>query len=176
MSADTIVTGAKLTAIADALRGLLGTQATYTLDEIAAAVAGIQTGGDDKLLRASIGLVYASSSPASDIEFELDSGWFDELEELRRSVGTLAMHVRPWEFYGSGLKSIVLGSGVKIGSGAFVCSNLQSVSLPTGEDSWSFEPGSQSLLPLVGATRPSPYVSPFCSCSRLPSLDLRGAS
>ena len=179
MAADTIVTGAKLTAIADALRGLLGTQSTYTLDELATAIAGIQTGGDDNLLRASVGLFYASSSGASamdDIEFELDSGWFDELDGLCRSVSSLATHVRPWEFYASGLKSIALGSGARIGSGAFACSNLQSISLPTANNSWSFETGNQTLLPLVGATRPSTNVSPFCSCSRLPILDLRGAS
>ena len=48
MAADTIVTGSKLTAIADALRTKLGTQDTYTLDQIASAIASISSGVDIK--------------------------------------------------------------------------------------------------------------------------------
>lgn len=52
MAADTIVTGSKLTAIANAIRGKTGGSARLTLDEMAQAVANIP-----------VGATYTASSP-----------------------------------------------------------------------------------------------------------------
>lgn len=181
MAADTIVTGAKLTAIANALRGVLGTQATYTLDEIAAAIAQIQTGGDNKLpsavLRAPDVQVYSSryyTLSASDFGTAAEAGQCTAIANGAFSAGSSSYS---GHFY---LRGVEIPAWVtKIWDSAFAyLANLQTVTFLGGASAGALPicnyAFNYSGLTSLSSTRPLnlSQAAAFMSCSSLASVDV----
>ena len=181
MAADTIVTGSKLTAIADALRARLGTQDAYTLDQIAEAIASIPSGADARLALAMI--ESRSSRGSGDPTADMYSYWAFDVgaEELVAAVGEPKLPqypdpgdtydtskatnaIRPGCFaYSTGLRRVTLPDGIRISPTAFAGSRVESVTF-LGE--WTYVQPYRTLR----STWSNAF--PFQGCARLAELDL----
>lgn len=179
MAADTIVTGSKLTAIANAIRAKTGGSSQMTLDEMPAAIASISGGGsDDRIYNASIYCKQSrmSSDPdadmysfwAYDLNLASDVAGFETAVAEGGTFGTNASSnvIRPAAFaFSTGLRHIRLPSGIYVGGAAFAGSRVEGIEFA---GAWSYA-GGQNM-----PDGTSIGGSPFASCKRLEAIDLSG--
>lgn len=163
MSRDTLVTGSKLTALANSIRTKAGIQASMTLDQMKTAVDNISTGGgtDSATLKAiiecesdydlvipngvtSIGFyafynsIYLKSVTIPNSVVTIDSECFAGCSNMSTvNIGSGVTSISYRAFYNSGITSInIPGNVKKIGLQAFiVCQQLTSVYLAHGVES-----------------------------------------
>ena len=190
MAQDTIVTGSKLTTLANAIRTKGGTSAQMTLDQMAQAVAAIPTGsggGSDKFALEILG--YESDYDVRDVDISL-SDWPTYDSSTMRGL----TWIRPYAFYDSSsnmagatkrLNSIEIPEWITgIGAYAFFYNRVRTISLEYSatqlylanavfqyaQDLTSFETNGRKIY-FYGAGN-----SHFANCYLLKELDLDIAS
>lgn len=150
MAADTIVTGSKLTAIADAIRAKLGTQATYTLDQMAAAVASIS--GQDRLVNRIV-----AESAGSSFDYDLAGSDFPA-QGIADAAFLLDRHIRDVTLPADNAGLTQLRASM------FEGSSLRSLVVPARTDGRSWSMGMSTINGTV--------YNWFRNCTRLQHADL----
>lgn len=167
MAADTIVTGSKLTAIANAIRSKLGVATQYTLDQMASAIASIPSGASPGAgaAKANVTRVFADGAIGSNADLVVTAA--DLLAAADRQGN---VNLDYFAFYGSEwLRKITIPSGTYVAGGVLCsCPNLEEIEV-LGELIFSF---TSKQPPSAYFTMPS--SAPFINNPKLTSLNLSG--
>lgn len=172
----------KMTAIADAIRGKTGGTNPLTLDQMATAIAGIQTGGGggDNTLLESIVMGTATSVSLGENVTEIKTHLFENVTTLKEFDFSHIQIIRGEAFKGcTGLTEVYLpaiATNASHGSRAFYgCTSLKRVSLPIMTKWYSSAPGWFSgCLSLTDVDVPElteVVAQLFQSCTALKKLD-----
>ena len=167
MAADTLVTGSKLTAIANAIRTKGGTSSPLTLDQMPQAVADLPSGGvtlGAGAAKANVTRVFADGAIGSNADLVVTAADLLAAADRQGNVNldTLAFYGSEW------LRKITIPSGTYVSVGALcACPNLEEIEV-LGELIFYYR----------SKGRPSPYfnlpASPFIENPKLRSIDLSG--
>ncbi len=174
MAVDTIVTGSKLTAIANALRAKLGSQDRYTLDQIATAIATIPSGGGGSIAEQAL---YAGYNTTPDSRVDIAAGDWGSSDGTNTVVRAYAFGCESASYQSSNrLRSVEFPAWVtQLDYRAFYYSSVQSL-VASGSTILSIGQGvfmysKLTSLALDRVVELHSYGSQFSMCTSLATVD-----